>query len=199
MEIIINQFYNYNTKNFIFYYTASNKSTIYKRLELLFFDLITSYFGLTFYFVYMCIIHSINFKNPIVYYFLFHLSIEILVFSTLLVILFNTKIIRLAALQVVGTEFAVKRLGEGIPGLRKFSKLFIPVTLIILVFVFSIIFDIFLLKIELNRLLEIQEQCFSGNYNDSDFCKQNYENLMEHQKKRAQSIFQKIQLGNIGK
>ena len=156
------------------------------RLELIYFNFITSNSGLVLYFIFMCLIHSINFKNKLLYFYLFGFSIELLFFALFLIILFNTKKIRLFALETVGTEFALKRLGDGIPGLFKFLKLFIPVVLIISIYVFTMLLDIYEMQKQLKPLMEINRQCVDS---DSDFCKQNFEKLIN---KEPLSIFQKI-------
>ena len=159
------------------------------RLNLIYLYFITSNFGLVLYFIFMCLIDSINFKNKLLYLYLSVFCIELLFSALFLIILFNTKKIRIFALKTVGTEFALKRLGDGIPGLFKFLKLFIPVVLIISIYIFTMLLDIYEIQKELESLMEINRQCVDS---DSDFCKQNRENFDKWVNKEPLSIFQKI-------
>ena len=159
------------------------------RLELIYLYFITSNFGLVLYFIFICLIHSINFKNKILYLYLFLLSYGVFFSCFFLILLFNIKKIRLFALKTVSTEFALKRLGDGIPGLFKFLKLFIPVILIIPIYELTLFLDLYEIRKKLKVLMEISHQCIDS---DSDFCKQNVENLKKVVNKEPQSIFEKI-------
>ena len=128
------------------------------RLEMLYFDFITKNLGLTIYNLVIFFLTLTNLQNSIIP--------AILILSVLstwgsginLIIVFGTRRFRKLALQLVGTQYAIDRLGNRSPGFTQFMRLILPLLAVFFIHESTKYLDGFLNQLDGKTLVEIAKK-----------------------------------------